>query len=174
MAKTQVDTWFCVDMIFSSYKILIILHQSKKGGQEEHRLPPQTVDISRKSIQAFQSLLGPTLHAYWGIRYVQTHILLKLVSRAINNYPKSSLLLLQQFIPFFILSLDIIGNPEHEDIETDLSLVSWINDRVEEIADERVELRPVMIIMKAMMIACNQTARDRLACSTSSHSLRAA
>ncbi|OKP10845.1 hypothetical protein PENSUB_3665 [Penicillium subrubescens] len=65
----------------------------------------------------------------------------------------------EQFIPFFILCLDIIGNPEHEDIESDLALVCWVNDHVEKIVDERVELRPVMIIMKAMITACNQVAR---------------
>lgn len=97
----------------------------------------------------------------------------KLVPCAINSLRKSSLILLQQFIPFFILCLDIIGNPEREDIDSDLALVSWINDHVEKIVDERVELRPVMIIMKAMMTACNQVARNRLACSVSSDSLRA-
>jgi hypothetical protein len=158
MAKTQIDTWFCVDMIFSSYKILIILHQSKKSGQEKDRLPHETVDISRKSIQAFQSLLGSSLNAYWGIRYVRptSYSNLCLLLLTLHKY---SLILLQQFIPFFILCLDIIGNPEHEDIESDLALVCWVNDHVEKIVDERVELRPVMIIMKAMITACNQVAR---------------
>ncbi|KAJ5832961.1 hypothetical protein N7474_001272, partial [Penicillium riverlandense] len=134
MAKSQVDTWFCVDMIFSSYKILIVLHQSKKCDQESHRLPPQTVDISRKSIQMFQSLLGPSLQAHWGI----------------------SLILIHQFIPFFILCLDIIGSPERDDLETDITSVTWISDYVEKVVEERAELRPVMIIMKAMMYACHQ------------------
>ncbi|KAF3392814.1 hypothetical protein F1880_008729 [Penicillium rolfsii] len=147
MAKTQADTWFCVDMIFSSYKILITLHQSKKSGQGTHRLAHQSVHFSRKSIQAFQSLLGSTLDAYWGI-----------------SLHKFSLVLIHQFIPFFILCLDIIGNDDHEDIDSDLPLVSWINDHVEKIVNERVELRPVMIVMKAMVTACNQVARNREAC----------
>ncbi|KAJ5611396.1 hypothetical protein N7510_008115 [Penicillium lagena] len=141
IAKTQFDTWFCVDMIFSSYKVLIVLHQSKICDQERHRLPHQTVDISRKSIQMFQSLLGSSLHAYWGI----------------------SLILLHQFIPFFILCLDIIGNPEHGDIETDLTSVTWISDYVEKMVEERAELRPVMIIMKAVIFACRQVKTNRLA-----------
>ncbi|CEJ61114.1 hypothetical protein PMG11_09656 [Penicillium brasilianum] len=140
IARTQVDTWFCADMIFSSYKFLIILHQSKKCSQERHRLPHQTVDFSRKSIQMFQSLLGSSLHAYWGI----------------------SLILLHQFIPFFILCFDIIGNPERSEIDTDLSLVTWIGDHVESIVEERVELRPVMITMKAMLTACQQVRSNRL------------
>lgn len=108
-----------------------------------------------------------------GNKVCETPFLLKLVSCAINSLYKSSLILLQQFIPFFILCLDIIGNPEHDEIETDFALVSWINDRVEGVVDERVELRPVMIIMKAMITACNQVARNRLADSTSSHSFQA-
>ncbi|KAJ6092220.1 hypothetical protein N7467_004189 [Penicillium canescens] len=144
MAKTQIDTWFCVDMVFSSYKFLIVLHQSKKSDQDRHRLPHQAVDISRKSIQMFQSLLGSSLHAFWGI----------------------SLILLQQFIPFFILCLDIIGNPERGDLETDLTSVTWISDYVEKIVEERSELRPVMIIMKAMILACHQVKTNHLTSST--------
>jgi hypothetical protein len=83
LAKTQVDAWFCSDMIFSSFKILIILHQSKKCEQQKHHLPPKTVEFSRKSIQMFQSLLGSALHAYSGIRYVKVISTLK---RYIGNY----------------------------------------------------------------------------------------
>ncbi|KAJ5147476.1 hypothetical protein N7526_000828 [Penicillium atrosanguineum] len=141
MAKTQIDTWFCVDMIFSSYKFLIILHQSKKLNQERHRLPHQTVDTSRKSLQMFQSLLGSSLHAYWGI----------------------SLILFHQLIPFFILCLDIIGNPERGNVDIDLPSVTWISDYVEKIVEKRAELRPVMIIMKVMMSACHQVKTNRMA-----------
>jgi hypothetical protein len=77
-----------------------------------------------------------------------------LVSLIASN--KSSLILLHQFIPFFILCLDIIGNPERGDLETDLTSVTWISDYVEKTVEERSELRPVMIIIKAMMLACHQ------------------
>jgi hypothetical protein len=79
---------------------------------------------------------------------------------------KSSLILLHQFIPFFILCLDVIGNPERGDFETDLTSVTWISDYVEKIVEERSELRPVMIIMKAMMLACHQVKTNHLPCST--------
>jgi hypothetical protein len=52
--------------------------------------------------------------------------------------------------------LDIIGNPESVELETDLISVKWISDYVENIVKERTELRPVMMIMKAMMVACHQ------------------
>lgn len=165
MAKTQVDTWFCMDMIFSSYKILIILYQSKKCDQDKHRLPHQTVDISRKSIEMFQSSLGSTLHAYWGIRYAKSPVLLEFDFCATDKHHKCSLILLHQFIPFFILGLDIIVNPERVDIEKDLTLVTWISDHVEKIVAERAELTPVMIIMKAMITACNQVTTKCLASS---------
>lgn len=70
--------------------------------------------------------------------------------------------MLHQFIPFFILCFDIIGNPERSEIDTDLALVTWIGDHVESIVEERVELRPVMITMKAMLTACQQVRTDRL------------
>lgn len=108
-----------------------------------------------------------------GNKVCETHFLLKVVTCANDSLHKPSLILLQQFIPFFILCLNIIGNHEHDEIETDLALVCWINDHVEKIVDERVELRPVMIIIKAMTTACNQVARNRLAASVSSQSLQA-
>lgn len=162
MAKTQIDTWFCVDMVFSSYKFLIILHQSKKSDQDRHRLPHQAVDISRKSIQMFQSLLGSSLHGFWGIRYSKATSYLNMVLVSLIASNKSSLILLLQFIPFFILCLDIVGNPERGGLETDLTSVTWISDYVEKIVEERSELRPVMIVMKAMVLACHQVKTNRL------------
>jgi hypothetical protein len=75
---------------------------------------------------------------------------------------KSSLILIHQFIPFFILCLDIIGNPERSDFETDLTSVTWISDCVEKIVEQRSELRPVMVMMKAMMLACHQAKTNHL------------
>jgi hypothetical protein len=70
MATNHVDIWFCVDILFSSYKMLIVLYQSKKCNRS-HILPRQAVDIARKSVTKFQALLGSSLHAFWGIRYVK-------------------------------------------------------------------------------------------------------
>lgn len=77
-----------------------------------------------------------------------------------------SLILFHQFIPFFILCLDIIGNPDHLHLEEDLVSIGWISDFVELVIKERVELKPVMIIIKSMATACQQTKMDRLSCST--------
>ncbi|KAJ5184405.1 hypothetical protein N7472_009245, partial [Penicillium cf. griseofulvum] len=134
MATNHLDVWFCVDVLFSTYKMLIILYQSKKCNQS-HILPSQAVEISRKSVKIFQSLLASSANAFWGV----------------------SLLLFHQFIPFFILCLDIIGNPDHANLEEDLVSISWISDYAEMVIKERVELEPVMIIIKSMVTACQQT-----------------
>jgi hypothetical protein len=58
--------------------------------------------------------------------------------------------------------LDIIGNPDHDHLDADLASVTWISEYVEIVVEERVELRPVLIIMKAVATACHQTKMDRL------------
>ncbi|KAJ5244458.1 hypothetical protein N7489_004554 [Penicillium chrysogenum] len=140
MATNHVDMWFCVDVLLSTYKMLIVLYQSKKCNQS-HILPCQAVEISRKSVKTFQSLLASSAHAFWGV----------------------SLILFHQFIPFFILCLDVIGNPDHANLEEDLVSIGWISDYVEMVIKERVELKPVIIIIKSMATACQQTKMDRLA-----------
>ncbi|KAE8418564.1 fungal-specific transcription factor [Aspergillus pseudocaelatus] len=132
-ATNHVDTWFSADILFSSYKMLIVFTQSKRCNQSSQFLPRHTVDVARKSLKMFQSLMSAELHAYWGI----------------------SLILLHQFIPFFILCADIIGSHRYE-LEDDFILVSWLNDFVDKAAEERPELRPVAAIAKAMTIACQQ------------------
>ncbi|KAJ5420687.1 hypothetical protein N7465_003206, partial [Penicillium sp. CMV-2018d] len=139
MTTNHVDVWFCVDVLFSTYKMLIVLYQSKKCNQS-HILPSQAVEISRKSVKIFHSLLASSAHAFWGV----------------------SLLLFHQFIPFFILCLDIIGNPDHANLEEDLVSIGWISDYTEMVIKERVELKPVMVIIKSMTTACQQTQMRRL------------
>jgi hypothetical protein len=39
----------------------------------------------------------------------------------------------------------------------DPELMSWVKDFVEKTADERVELRPVMTMMKVMILACESS-----------------
>lgn len=69
MTKNHVDIWFCVDVLFSSYKTLIVLYQSKICAQGPI-LPPQAVEISRKSVNLFRSLLETSGNAFWGVRYI--------------------------------------------------------------------------------------------------------
>ncbi|KAE8157308.1 hypothetical protein BDV40DRAFT_278752 [Aspergillus tamarii] len=133
-ATNHVDTWFSADILFSSYKMLIVFTQSKRCNQSSQFLPRHTVDVARKSLEMFQSLMSAELHAYWGI----------------------SLILLHQFIPFFILCADIIGSHRDNELEDDIVLVSWLNDFVDKAAEERPELRPIAAIVKAMSIACQQ------------------
>jgi len=71
MTTNHVDMWFCMDVLFSSYQMLIIFYQSKKCNQGSDGLPHHTVEIARKSLQTFQSLLASAhQHAHFGIRYV--------------------------------------------------------------------------------------------------------
>ncbi|GKZ82901.1 hypothetical protein AnigIFM56816_007727 [Aspergillus niger] len=127
----RMDTWFCVDILFSSYKMLIVFSQAKKCNQDSQFLPYHTVDIARKSLHMSRSLMSSSTHPYWGI----------------------SLIFLHQFVPLFIVSMNMIGSPECGNAEADLGLVSWFNQFVEMAAQERGELKPLSIIMKAMAIA---------------------
>lgn len=160
MATNHVDMWFCVDVLLSTYKMLIVLYQSKKCNQS-HILPCQAVEISRKSVKTFQSLLASSAHAFWGVRCVKYATYFSSLGQLINCL--NSLILFHQFIPFFILCLDVIGNPDHANLEEDLVSIGWISDYVEMVIKERVELKPVIIIIKSMATACQQTKMDRLA-----------
>lgn len=152
-AMNHVDTWFIVDILFSSYKMLIVFTQSKRCNQNSQFLPRHTVDVARKSLRMFQSLMSSELSAYWGIRYV----LLKYLITPCWPQPSSySLILMHQFIPFFILCGEIIGSHRYNELEDDFILVSWLNDFVDKAAEERPELRPIAAIAKAMTIACQQ------------------
>jgi hypothetical protein len=50
--------------------MLIILYQSKRCNRG-HTLPAGAVTIARKSVTKFRALLGVSMHAFWGIRYVK-------------------------------------------------------------------------------------------------------
>ncbi|KAI2895215.1 hypothetical protein CBS63078_4232 [Aspergillus niger] len=127
----RMDTSFCVDILFSSYNMLIVFYQAKKCNQDSQFLPYHTVAIARKSLQMSRSLMSSSTHPYWGI----------------------SLILLHQFVPLFIVSMNMIGSPKCDNAEADLDLVSWFNQFVETAAQERAELKPLSIIMKALAIA---------------------
>lgn len=49
--------------------------------------------------------------------------------------------------------MNMIGSPKCDNAEADLDLVSWFNQFVETAAQERAELKPLSIIMKALAIA---------------------
>ncbi|KAJ5966600.1 hypothetical protein N7481_013314 [Penicillium waksmanii] len=138
MATEHIDIWLCVDVLFNSYTMLIVLYQSKKCNRGDS-LPYPATDLARKSVKTFQTLLECS--SQWGI----------------------SLILLYQFIPFFVLCLNILGNSACEYLDEDLMLVNWVFEYVEVVVQGRVELQPVVIIMKAMVTACRQTKTDLLA-----------
>ncbi|KOC11001.1 fungal specific transcription factor [Aspergillus flavus AF70] len=138
--SNHVDSWLCIDVLVGSYEILIVLHLSKKC-DHGHLLPYEAVNLARKSLKIFQSLLGSTSQAFWGISPITMY----------------------QFLPFFILCLDIICNPDHENLDEDLGTVTWVCDYVKMAAEGRVELKPVMIIIKEMVTACQKAEMDRLA-----------
>lgn len=77
-----------------------------------------------------------------------------------NNH-LCSLIIPHQFIPFFILCLDILGNPDHEHLDEDLVSLTWVCNYVDMVADGRVELKPVITIMKSMVNACQQAKMDQ-------------
>ncbi|KAK9575864.1 hypothetical protein V6Z90_009834 [Aspergillus fumigatus] len=67
-AKNLIDTWFCADILFAGYRIIIVLSQAKNCNRDSYHLPRHTVDLARKSLKVFQSLMGPTVGSFWGIR----------------------------------------------------------------------------------------------------------
>ncbi|KAF9891493.1 hypothetical protein FE257_003960 [Aspergillus nanangensis] len=134
----HVDMWFCVDIIFSTYQMLIIFYQSKRGHQDGHMVLQNSVDIAKKSVRLFQSRLGSGFFVYWGV----------------------SLVLLHQFMPFLVLSSHIIAGTTRDDDEAreSLTLVTWLDEFVQKAAAERPETRSIGSMFKALTAAC----QDRL------------
>ena len=64
----DIDSSFCVDILFSGYEMLIVLDQSKNSHQRTDRLPRQTVDAARKSLKMFKLIIGSRVYAHWGVR----------------------------------------------------------------------------------------------------------
>ncbi|PYH40413.1 transcription factor domain-containing protein [Aspergillus saccharolyticus JOP 1030-1] len=135
----RIDTWFCVDILFSSYKMLIVFYQSKPSHRDSHRLPYHTVEIARKSLQRSRSLMEATPRPYWGI----------------------SLILLHQSIPLFVLFHDILGCYDREGIEADVALVTWFDDYIEVASRDRMELKCISLVVREMTRACQEVARGR-------------
>jgi hypothetical protein len=132
--KSLIDTWFFADILFTSYKIIIILSQAKKCNRASYHLPRHTVDLARKSLKVFQCLMGSTVRSFWGV----------------------SILLIHQFIFFFLLCLDIIDCQEPENNEEGLALVRWVNEMAVKLAENRPELGPITLVTRSMTAACEQ------------------
>jgi hypothetical protein len=56
--------------------------------------------------------------------------------------------------------LEILGNPTCESLVENIMLVSWVCDHVEVIVQGRAVLKPIAIVMRALVNACNQTKVD--------------
>lgn len=163
--------------------MLITFYQSKNSDtQDSHHLPHQAVDIARKSLRVFQSLVASSTHGYWGVRCVynlQSNSIQYLHSSsfAFTDEKENSMILLHQFIPWFVLCVHILdvsgsglgpgcGSSSHDgrdvdgdgdvDIKTDVALVLWLNEFTEKVTDERFELRQITTIMGALSMACKR------------------
>ncbi len=67
-----------------------------------------------------------------------------------------SLVLLHQFIPFLVLSTNVIQSHSRLEASSDLELVHWMRSFLERTAQERVKLRPVVYTMISMALACEK------------------
>lgn len=156
MSTTEnlVDRWFCADILFTSYRIIIVLSQAKRCNWDSYHWPRHTVDLARKSLKVFQSLMASMMRSYWGIRYF-TYDPWDMWVSLLTNYI-CSILLLHQFIFFFVLCMDIIDCQEPENNEEDLALVAWVNDFAVKAAENRPELGPITLVIRSMTAACQQ------------------
>jgi hypothetical protein len=132
--KNLIDTWYCADILFASYRIIIVLSQTKKCNRDRYHLPRHTVDLARKSLKVFQSLTDSMVRSFWGI----------------------SVLLLHQFTFFFVLCMDIIDCQDPENNAEGLALVSWVNDFAVKAAENRPELGPITLVTRSMIAACER------------------
>ncbi|KAL2864302.1 transcription factor domain-containing protein [Aspergillus lucknowensis] len=137
----QLDAWFCLDILFNSSKMLIVLYQAKKCNEGSSPLSDHAVDIARKCLQTVQSLIGSTLHKYWG--------------------PSLVGMLLHLIIPVVMLCVNFNGDQDGTHTEGDHTLVAWVHEFVEKTAEERVELRPVKVILTTIIVACQQVSTQR-------------
>ena len=61
-----------------------------------------------------------------------------------------------QVIPFLILCSNVIESPQRGDAENDLAQINWMCNFVDEAAENRMELGPINIIIKALTRVCHQ------------------
>jgi hypothetical protein len=67
-----------------------------------------------------------------------------------------SILLIHQFVFFFLLCLDIIDCQEPENNEEGLALVRWVSEMAAKVAENRPELGPIILVTRSMTAACEQ------------------
>ncbi|OJJ54562.1 hypothetical protein ASPSYDRAFT_469033 [Aspergillus sydowii CBS 593.65] len=134
MTTNHVDSWFALDILLGAYKHLIIIDLHAHSSRNNGRLSSITVDLARRALELFQSFMRSTSHAHWG----------------------TSLVLLHQFIPFLVLSTNVIQSHSRLEASSDLELVHWMRSFLERTAQERVKLRPVVYTMISMALACEK------------------
>ncbi|KAJ0415230.1 hypothetical protein BJY00DRAFT_293743 [Aspergillus carlsbadensis] len=136
MATNHIDSWFSVDILLGCYKMFIILDQARTKAycQANYGVVPLSSEMAVQSLRTIRTFMSSASYAHWGV----------------------SLVLLHQFIPLVITSMDVAIKGA-EGINYGPQLISWIKEFVEKTADERIELRPVMTMMRVMILACERS-----------------
>ncbi|KAL2796671.1 hypothetical protein BJX66DRAFT_299060 [Aspergillus keveii] len=136
MTTNHIDSWFSVDILLGCYKMFIILDQARTKAycQASYGVVPLSSEMAVQSLRTIRTFMSSASYAHWGV----------------------SLVLLSQFVPLFIVCTDVIMKGTDR-MTYDPELMSWLKDFVEKTADERVELRPVMTMMKVMILACESS-----------------
>ncbi|KAL3441074.1 hypothetical protein BJX65DRAFT_289304 [Aspergillus insuetus] len=132
----HIDSWFSVDILLGCYKLFIILDQvrTKEYCQANYGVVPLSSEMAVQSLRTIRTFMSSASYAHWGV----------------------SLVLLNQFVPLFIVCTDVIMKGADR-ITYDSELMAWVKDFVERTADERVELRPVMTMMRTLTLACEHS-----------------
>lgn len=70
------------------------------------------------------------------------------------------MIILHQVIPFAIMCSNIVGTPQHDEIDDDLALVNWIAEFSKVAAADRVESQPLIIIIDSLYAACKRASEN--------------
>ncbi|KAL2845122.1 hypothetical protein BJX68DRAFT_269308 [Aspergillus pseudodeflectus] len=136
MTTNHIDSWFSVDILLGCYKMFIILDQARTKAycQANYGVVPLSSEMAVQSLKTVRTFMSSASYAHWGV----------------------SLVLLHQFVPLLTVCTDVIIKGTDR-TTFDPELLSWVKDFVEKTADERVELRPVMAMMRIMIQACERS-----------------
>jgi hypothetical protein len=134
--------------------MFIILDQARTKAycQAKYGVVPLSSEMAVQSLRTIRTFMSSASYAHWGVRYVPFPPSIKYSS----ILRLDSLVLLNQFIPLVIVCTDVIMKGT-DSITYDSELMLWVKDFVEKTADERVELRHVMTMMKVMILACEHS-----------------
>jgi hypothetical protein len=154
MTTNHIDSWFSVDILLGCYKMFIILDQARTKAycQANYGVVPLSSEMAVQSLRTIQTFMSSASYAHWGVRYNPFPVNLECPAVLMLD----SLVLLHQFVPLFIVCTDVIMKGT-DSITYDPELMSWVKSFVEKTADERVELRPVMTMMRTLIIACERS-----------------